>query len=58
MNGNEFYIPIEDNTGISYLCPLTAARDAAEALRAIDDDLCVEADVAGRYAGQILVEGH
>jgi hypothetical protein len=57
MNGNESYISIEDATGIPYLCPLAAARDAAEALRAIDEDICVEADVAGRYAGQILVEG-
>ena len=58
MNGNEFYISIEDATGIRYLCPLTAARDAAEAHRAIDEDICVEADVAGRYAGQIIVERH
>jgi len=58
MNGNERYIAIEDGTGIPYFCPLTAAGGAAEAHRAIDDDICVEADVAGRYAGQIIVERH
>ena len=58
MNGNESYISIEDASGVSYFCPLTAARDTAQAFRAIDEDICVEADVAGRYAGQIIVDGH
>ena len=58
MNDNERYIVIEDDTGIPYLCPLTAAVDASEANRAIHDDICVEADVAGRYAGQIIIERH
>lgn len=56
MNNNERYIAIEDGTGIPYFCPLTAAGGIAEAHRAIAEDICVEADVAGRYAGQIIVE--
>lgn len=55
MNDTERYISIEDD-GTPYFCPLTVAVDAAEARRAIHADICVEADVAGRYAGQIIVE--
>lgn len=58
MNNNERYIAIEDGTGSPYFCPLTAAGGIAEAHRAIAEDICVEADVAGRYAGQITVERH
>jgi len=55
MNDAERYISIEDD-GIPYFCPLTAAVGTVEARRAIHADICVEADVAGRYAGQIIVE--
>lgn len=55
MNNTERNISIEDD-GILYFCPITAAGDAAQAHRAIHADICVEADLAGRYAGQIIVE--
>lgn len=56
MNDNERYIPIKDDTDILYLCPLAAADDTVKARKAVAADICVEADVVGRYAGQILFE--
>ena len=55
MNDTERYISIEDD-GIPYFCPITAAVETAKARRTIHADICVEADVAGRYAGQMMVE--
>ncbi len=56
LNDNERYIPIKDDFNILYLCPLAAAGDTMKARQALAADLCVEADVVGRYAGQILLE--
>jgi hypothetical protein len=56
MDDGERYLAIKDKSGAAYLCPLAAARNAAEADRAIGADVCVEAEVAGRYAGQIKVK--
>lgn len=56
MNQNERYVTINIKSGAAYLCPLQTVRNAPEAEQAIKDDLCVEAEVAGRYAGQIDYE--
>jgi hypothetical protein len=58
MNANERYVIINTKSGAAYLCPLQTARNTAKAEQAIKDDLCVEAEVAGRYAGQIDYERH
>ena len=56
MKNNTRYISVQDDTGRTYLCPLTATQDVSDAHEAIRSDVCVEADVAGRYAGQIDIE--
>lgn len=58
MNDNEPYISIKDDYDIHYLCPLDVADDPMKASKAVAADICVEADVVGRYAGQIFFERH
>lgn len=55
MHDNEHYIAVEDQSGETYFCPFGTVEDARGAEKAIHTDLCVEASVAGRYAGQIWI---
>lgn len=55
MHDNERYIAAQDHSGETYFCPIGAVEDARGTEEAIHSDLCVEAAVAGRYAGQIWI---
>ena len=57
MNSNDRYISLENEGGVSCLCPLTNASDFFKARRAIRADEYVGRDVAGRCAGQISIVG-
>ena len=48
------YLKVKDNVGNEFLCPVDVLKKISDAT---DEELenCVEADVAGRYAGDIEV---
>ena len=47
---NETYVPTKDPEGNDYFCPASlAAKDGG--FSPIAEDACIEAEVAGRYAG-------
>ena len=56
MTDYESYVSIKDEKGVAYLCPMRAVAGQKDSHRAIREDVCVEADVAGRYAGMISIQ--
>ena len=46
------YVLVKDSNKNEYLCPVTAGRRPA-ASKPDENDDCVEAEVAGRYAGNL-----
>lgn len=52
-NDNEkSYVLVKDSSGKKYLCPVAAGRNPATGKPDEVDD-CVEAEVVGRYAGNL-----
>lgn len=49
---NETYVPTKDEDGNDYLCPVDGAGSDGR-VASTDTDTCIEAEVAGRYAGFI-----
>ncbi|MGD9369347.1 MAG: hypothetical protein PVH87_26800 [Desulfobacteraceae bacterium] len=54
MNNNENYARVTAKDKNEYICPLELAQSKAY-LDGEDLDECVEADVAGRYAGHLNI---
>jgi hypothetical protein len=54
MNNNDTYTRITAKDKNEYICPLELAQSKAD-LDGEDLNKCVEADVAGRYAGHLNI---
>ena len=48
------FIMVKDKDGEKFLCPLNSSRSVSSKTIELNDD-CIEADVVGRYAGNINV---
>ena len=48
------FILVKDKDGERFLCPLNSSRSISSKTIGLNDD-CIEADVVGRYAGNINV---
>ena len=48
------FIMVKDKDGERFLCPLSSSRSDSTKTIELSDD-CIEADVVGRYAGNINV---
>ena len=46
---------VKDKDGERFLCPINSGRSVSTKTIELNDD-CIEADVVGRYAGNISVE--
>ena len=54
-NNSDTFVLVKDGSGENFLCPLGIVKDVSSPN---SDDLsdCVEADVVGRYAGNIKIK--
>jgi hypothetical protein len=48
------FILVKDKDGEKFLCPLNSSPSVSSKSIELNDD-CIEADVVGRYAGNIIV---
>ena len=48
------FILVKDKDGEKFLCPLNSSRNVSAKAIELNDD-CIEADVVGRYAGNVNV---
>jgi hypothetical protein len=49
---DETYVPTKDSDGNDYFCPARVV-DSVGRISSADAETCVEAEVAGRYAGLV-----
>ena len=49
------FVLVKDKDGERFLCPINSSRSVSTKTIELNDD-CIEADVVGRYAGNINVE--
>ncbi len=49
------FVLVRDKDGERFLCPINSGRSVSSKTIELNDD-CIEADVIGRYAGNISIE--